>query len=229
MKPVRRSNLASGSDTESGAVGFVLAGGNSSRMGTDKATVLFAGRPLVACAVSLLLEAGLAPSIAGARSALEEFAPVVEDTAPGLGPLGGICSALASTTADWAVFIPVDLPLLPASLLAFIVQNARTADAHVTLCSAGGFVQSLPVVLRRDLLPLLHRELESGRSGCLSAFKAAAAGLGQSVNVLSVESLVQSGQITDPCRLPAADWFMNVNASEDLKCAEAVRLKEPVS
>ena len=100
------------------AVGFVLAGGQSSRMGQDKALLLFAGRPLVAHALSIFSRAGIAASIAGvrssARTALEAFAPVVEDAEPGLGPLAGICAALASTSARYAVFLPVDLPLLPS-------------------------------------------------------------------------------------------------------------------
>ncbi len=202
------------------AVGFVLAGGNSSRMGTDKALVRFAGRPLVAHAVSLLREAGFIACIAGARSELAEFAPVVEDSQPGMGPLEGICAALASTPASWAIFIPVDLPLLPASLLVFLLHHAQTTSAAVTLCSINGFVESFPVVLRRETLPLLKSELESGRGGCYSAFKAAAASMGELVNVLPVEFLVQSGHVDHADGLPAVRWFMNVNDPEELWRAE---------
>jgi len=229
LKPMGGLHPGTESETEPDAAGFVLAGGDSSRMGTDKALVLFTGRPLAARAVSVLREAGLTASIAGARSELASFAPVVEDSKPGLGPLGGVCSALASTAAGWAVFIPVDLPLLPASLLAFMLRDARTTDAVVTLCSLNGFVQSFPVVLRREALPLLKRELVAGRGGCFSAFKVAAVDLGQSVNVLPVELLVNSGQVTDPCGLQAVDWFLNVNAEEDLKRAGVIRLKASVS
>lgn len=207
------------------AAGFVLAGGRSSRMGADKALVQLSGKPLVVRAVSVLLEAGLTASIAGARSPLAAFAPVVEDSQPGLGPLGGICAALASTSADLAAFLPVDLPLLPASLLVFLLHHARTTDAAVTLCSVNGFAQSFPVVLRRETLPLLQTELEAGRCGCYSAFQAAASNLGQPVSALPVELLTQSGHITHPDGLPAAWWFLNVNAPKDLRRAEDVRSK----
>lgn len=209
--------------TQADAAGFVLAGGRSSRMGADKALVMFAGQPLAARAVSVLREAGLTASIAGARSPLAAFAPVVEDLKPDMGPLGGICAALASTTAELAVLLPVDLPLLPASLLVFLLHHARITGAAVTLCSVNGFVQSFPAVLRREILPLLQSELEAGRGGCYSAFQAAAASLGQPVSVLPVESVVQSGHIVHPENLPAARWFLNVNTPADLWRAETHR------
>ena len=103
------------------AAGFVLAGGQSRRMGTEKSLLDFGGRPLIAHAVGILAAAGLPVSIAGAhaeaRSRLEPYAPLIPDTEPGLGPLGGICTALASTTAAYGVFLPVDVPLLPGSLI----------------------------------------------------------------------------------------------------------------
>src|SRR5262249_15063317 len=100
------------------AVGLVLAGGQPRRMGTDKALVEFGGRPLVAHAVGILEAVGLKVFIAGARadarSRLASYAPVIPDREEGLGPLGGICSAFASTSAAWGVFLPVDIPLLPS-------------------------------------------------------------------------------------------------------------------
>jgi molybdopterin-guanine dinucleotide biosynthesis protein A len=206
---------------KSDAMGFVLAGGRSTRMGTDKALELFAGQPLVARAVSLLHEARLSASIAGARSPLAPFAPVIEDSQPDQGPLGGICAALASTSAAHAVFLPVDLPLLPASLLVFMLHHARTTGAAVTLCSVNGFAQAFPDVLRRETLPLLQSELDSGRGGCFSAFEAVSKKLGQAVSVLPVESLVQAGHVSHPDGLPAARWFLNVNAHVDLRRAES--------
>ena len=136
------------------AAGFVLAGGQSSRMGQDKALLLFAGRPLVAHALSILTQAGLPASIAGARpsarTALESFAPVVEDPESGLGPLAGICAALASTSARYAVFLPVDLPLLPPALIGFLLHHARITGRAVTVPAVAGFNQTFPAVLDRQ-------------------------------------------------------------------------------
>ena len=107
------------------AAGFVLAGGQSSRMGRDKALVHLAGKPLIEHALGILLNAGLPAAIAGGKPALAAFAPLVEDRHSAQGPLGGICAALAATHARFAVFLPVDLPLIPASHYIYLGDTAR--------------------------------------------------------------------------------------------------------
>jgi len=203
----------------SDAAGFVLAGGASSRMGTDKSLALLAGKPLIEHSLAILHKAGLVPAIAGARSSLESIAPVVPDPAPDLGPLGGVCAALASTSARWAVFLSVDLPLIPASLIAHLLRHARITGAAVTLASASGFPQTFPAVIDRASLPGLSAELGAGRTGCFSAFQSASAGLKSPPAILPVEFLAQAGQAAHPAGLPAALWFLNVNTPADLERA----------
>jgi molybdenum cofactor guanylyltransferase len=207
-------------ETAEDAVGFVLAGGRSSRMGADKALVRLAGQPLVAHSLRILREAALTVSIAGGKPGLAAYAPLVEDRQHGLGPLSGICNALASTTAHWAVFTSVDLPLLPGSLVAWLLHHARIAGSAVTVPSVNGFAQTFPAVVARRALPVLERELAAGRGGCFAAFDAAASSMGEAVTVIEVEMLVQSGQATHPLDLPAARWFLNVNTEQDLRRAE---------
>lgn len=195
-------------------------------MGAEKALVEFRGRPLVENALEILSSAGLTASIAGANSAsakstLEAFAPVLPDLEPGLGPLGGICAAMASSLARWSVFVPVDMPLLPASLVEFVVNHALVTGSVVTIASVTNFAQTFPVVLERSVLPALQSELDSGRRGCFSAFQGTAASLGKKVTVVASELLAQSGQVTHPDGLPPACWFMNVNSLEDLRRAQA--------
>ena len=222
------------------AAGFVLAGGQSSRMGRDKALLFFGGQPLVAHALSILREAGVSASIAGvpadsstsagrmagagpsSRASLEAFAPVVEDPHPNLGPLAGICAALASTHARHAIFVPVDLPFLPSSLLVFLLHHARITGRAATVASVNGFDQTFPAVLSREALPALQSELAAGRSGCFSAFQAAAASLGEPISQVAVELVAQSGHVAHPRGLPAAHWFLNLNSSADLERAQAL-------
>lgn len=211
------------------AAGFVLAGGRSSRMGRDKALVEFGGQTLVEQAIGTLRAAGLSVSIAGtrpeARPRLESYAPVVPDAEPGLGPLGGICTALKFASAHYAVFASVDLPLLPPSLIVYLLHHARVAGTPVMVPSVSAFPQTFPVVLARDALPVIEQEVKAGRLGCYAAFEAAATALGQSVSVLPVEVLAQSGQISHPDVLPPVYWFLNINAPADLVRAASVRIR----
>jgi len=167
-----------------------------------------------------LHQAGLQATIAGARSPLAEFAPVIEDSELDRGPLVGICEALAASTARWAVFLPVDLPLLPVSLVLYLLHHARITGAAATLASLNGFAQTFPAVIDRAALPVLESELNAGCGGCFSAFQAAADRLGRPMPVLAVEGLVQCGAVAHPAGLPAIRWFLNLNSSEQLHRAE---------
>ncbi len=209
---------------ENHVAAFVLAGGESSRMGRDKALVPFAGQPLIVRALATLRCAGFNPAIAGARTSLESYAPVIHDLAAnaGSGPLAGICAALDSTTARWSVFLPVDLPLLPASLLVWLVRRAQLTGEPISLVSVNGFRQTFPAVLDRSVLPLLQAELKSGRKGCLAAFRSASSALGRRLLAVPAEFLVQSGHVAHPAALLPFRWFLNVNTPADLHRAEAL-------
>ena len=218
-------------EPDPGAAGFVLAGGQSTRMGIDKALVELAGKPLVAHTVDVLRDAGLAGSIVGARSDLGAFAPVIPDVAVGLGPLSGICAALASPkfqecNAEYGVFLSVDLPLIPSSLIDYLLRHARITGRVVTLSSVNGFAQTFPVVLDRKALPALEAELRCGRGGCFRAFESASRSLGQALTVLPAEILAQSGQVVHRAALPPIRWFANLNAPADLLRAEALMVAD---
>jgi molybdopterin-guanine dinucleotide biosynthesis protein A len=216
-----------GAGLDEDAAGFVLAGGQSRRMGAEKSLVEIGGRPLIAHAVGILAAAGLPVFIAGAReearSRLEPYAPVIPDHEPGLGPLGGICTALAATTAEYGVFLPVDVPLLPSSLVAYLIRHAAISEAAVTLASVNGFAQTFPAVISRRALAALERELEGRRLGCLASFEAAAVELGESMSVIAAEVLVQAGQVSHPEALPVVRWFLNLNTEQDLRLASSRR------
>lgn len=191
-------------------------------MGTDKALVSLAGKPLIERSLAILRRAGLPAAIAGARSRLAGFAPVVEDRAQGLGPLSGVCAALASTTPSWAVILSIDLPLVPASLLAYMLHHAQIANPAAVTPSVSGFAQTFPAVVARAALPVLEQELEAGRCGSFAAFKAACDRLSRPMAVLPVEMLAQSGHATDARGLPPASWFLNINSPADLARAQRV-------
>lgn len=205
--------------TRPDAAGFVLAGGRSSRMGADKALLKLCGQPLIELALTVLRGADLQVAIAGAKAALERFAPVIADEEADRGPLGGICAALAATTAPWAVFLPVDLPLMPPALIGWLLDRAQEGDAAAAVCSVGGRAETFPAVVDRDALPVLRQELENGRGGCIAGFRAAAAALHRPFLVLPVEGAIASETVKLTRDGTPNRWFLNANTPEDLRRA----------
>lgn len=143
---------------------FVLAGGKSSRMGADKALLEVAGKTLLQRTLELARAVSEDVRIVGARAKFKEFAPVVEDKYSNRGPLGGIHSALASTTSDCNLILAVDLPFLEKRFLQHLVTEALASDAVVTLPRAGGGLQPLCAVYRREFAVLAEQALAAGRN-----------------------------------------------------------------
>lgn len=198
------------------AAGFILAGGRSSRMGTDKALVLFEGQPLVQVALRAFVEAGIPARIAGSRSGLSTFAEEIPDTFQGSGPLGGVHAALAASNAPWNLFLPVDMPLMPSSLLRCLVERARLTDAPITAAKLNGSLQPFPVVLSRSVLGFVEQRLQIGQTACHLAWKTISAELESSLDAVSVESLIQCGQCSHSAGLLPVFWFQSANTPAEL-------------
>ena len=116
--------------------GFVLAGGKSSRMGSDKASLEIAGVSLIARAVRLLESVTGNPTIIASTSRYRSLgAPIVADGWPGSGPLGGIATVFRVSKTPWNLIIACDLPYLTKAWLDFLIGRAlkSTAEAVVPL------------------------------------------------------------------------------------------------
>ena len=108
-------------------------------MGQDKALLQVAGRSLLELALDKLRSIGVAaPRIAAARTDLSSHAPVVPDLHPGCGPLSGIEAALAASSQPLNLFLPVDMPLLPARFLNWMLLRAEITGALVTVPRING-------------------------------------------------------------------------------------------
>jgi len=98
----------------------ILAGGQSRRMGQDKARLEVDGQPLLARALAKLREMGAQQTFISGRADRDDAAlgcPVLLDREPGLGPLGGIERALQTATSPLVLVLAVDLPHVTISFL----------------------------------------------------------------------------------------------------------------
>ncbi len=121
------------------AVGFVVAGGESRRMGADKALLAWGGSTLLDDALGRLRAVSDDVRIlsGGQRRYADRGAPVHPDGRSGLGPLGGLATALAVAAPRPVLFLAVDLPFVPVALLEALVARLGGADAVVPVGDSG--------------------------------------------------------------------------------------------
>jgi molybdopterin-guanine dinucleotide biosynthesis protein A len=194
--------------------GYVLAGGRSSRMGTDKALLELAGKPLIQRAVDTLSQVCSDVHILSNRPELSSFAPLVPDIHPGCGPLGGIEAALLHTTAAWSLFLAVDMPFVPADLLQTWVQEILTIkSARAALFTVEGRPQPALCLLHHELAPFIQHKIEQQEFKLLPALEGAARSLASQLGARLDEVMVVR---------PATDatWFANLNTPEEFAIAE---------
>ena len=150
--------------------GFVLAGGRSSRMRTDKAFLQIEGRTLLVRALELLRALTPLVSIVGPATKFTAYGPVIEDLYSDRGPLAGIHAALLSSTTDLNVILAVDLPSVTEQLLRFLVEQARATTALVTVPRILGGYQPLCAVYRRGFAAVAQAALDAGNNKIDSLF-----------------------------------------------------------
>jgi molybdopterin-guanine dinucleotide biosynthesis protein A len=102
----------------------VIAGGTSSRMGTDKSFVPLLGRPMIAHVLAKIGHLGQDKTIL-ITNRPGDYAhlglPTFQDVIPGKGALGGIHSALEHSQSDYVLTLACDMPFLNPDLLLYMI------------------------------------------------------------------------------------------------------------
>jgi len=112
---------------------IVLAGGKSSRMGTDKGLVEFEGHPLVTYVIHQLQKITSRIFIITQHGAYEQFnLPCYPDIYAEKGPLAGIYTGLHYSQTDKNLVVGCDMPFLTTDLLTALVNAAGKEDALIT-------------------------------------------------------------------------------------------------
>ena len=106
----------------------ILAGGESRRMGRDKAWLEVGGQPLITRSLSALHASGVQEVFISGRAGTDYSAlpcPVLFDLEPGCGPLGGIERGLAAATAPLLLVLAVDLPHMTSAFLLKLAEQCN--------------------------------------------------------------------------------------------------------
>lgn len=133
-------------------------------MGAEKAFLHLGDSTLLERTLELARSVAEDVRIVGAWEKFQTLAPVVEDTYPERGPLGGIHAALSTTHSEFNLILAVDLPFLEKRFLEYLVADAHATNATVTVPRAAGGLQPLCAVYRREFRVLAEEALAAGRN-----------------------------------------------------------------
>ncbi|OGW35129.1 MAG: hypothetical protein A2010_04645 [Nitrospirae bacterium GWD2_57_9] len=151
--------------------GIVLAGGESRRMGRDKAFLTINGRPMIECVISVLRE--VTEHIIVVTNTPEAYAGHdVEITTDAFGQRGsivGVYSGLLRSRDEYNIVVACDMPFLNSGLIRYM-SGLATAEYDVVLPKIGEFVEPLHAVYGRGLLPVFEERIRNGHKRIMSAF-----------------------------------------------------------
>ncbi len=175
-------------------------------MGTDKAFLMFRGKPLVEHSLTVMRQVCASVAVVGDPNKFSRYAPCVADVFPGCGPLGGIHAGLRQSSSELNLFLAVDMPFVPSDLLAFLLANAEQSDAVVVVPRTSRGLQPLCAIYRRSFAETAEAFLRAGK------YKIDAAFAGLPVRAIGEAELAAHGF--------SERSFFNVNTPEDLRRAE---------
>lgn len=195
--------------------GYILAGGESARMGADKGGLEISGIPMVVRTAQLLgplvsKRTGVtlvAPSGRYTQTGL----PSIPDDRPGQGPLGGIATALRVSPCPWNIIVGCDLPYLTQEWLGFLIGRAVASHSDIVFAETSNGPEPLCAMYHKRCEPSFLAALAKGTRKITEAF------VGREVETISAEEWApfDSGGLL----------FKNVNTPEDFEDAKA-RLRE---
>ena len=182
---------------------FILAGGASSRMGTDKSQLLLEDQTFVERIAATLQTVTDTIRLVGSseNSTVDSTLPSVHDVYPRWGALGGLHAALTACHREWAIVVACDLPFVTAELFRRLAELRADHDTVVPM-QPDGRPQPLAALYRAKPCAARATELiEAGRRRPLDLL--------QTVNTRWVE-FAEIANLTQ-----AERFFVNINTPED--------------
>ncbi len=189
----------------------IQAGGESRRMGQDKALVPFMGRALIERVIERM--DSLAGEILITTNHPQALAflgfPCFPDILPGKGALGGLYTALSVARYDSVAVVACDMPFANAQLLAALAEAISSEQADAAVPQAEKGYEPFHAVYRRSTcLPAISEAIEKGETRLISWFPHA------KVIRFSPQQITRYD--------PQGRAFFNVNTAEDLAQAVAI-------
>ncbi len=149
----------------------ILAGGQSRRMGRNKALISVAGKTILAHVVDEL--APLSDDLFLVTNTPETYRtfnlPMVGDIIPNMAALGGIFTAISHAKHDWVFVVACDMPLLEARVINGMATHQQGVDI-VTPC-LDGHPDALHTFYNKRCLPAVKNQLSNRRLKVIEFFE----------------------------------------------------------
>ena len=141
--------------------GFILVGGASSRMGVNKALLEISGASLLHRTARLLQPLVTDVTVIGPPECYSQMGlRILPDDRPGLGPLGGMATALRVSSSPWNLIVGCDLPYLTGEWLHFLLRRALASSADALLPETARGPEPLCAIYHRRCLASILAAIE---------------------------------------------------------------------
>jgi molybdopterin-guanine dinucleotide biosynthesis protein A len=128
---------------------YILAGGKSSRMGTDKGLLLFEGKAMIQYVIEQLQPIFSKLVIVSNNPEYEKFGlEVIPDLIKDIGPAGGIYTALNHSDTQLNFIVSCDMPFITKEAIKFIIKN--TNESQIVLLENQGKLEPLFGIYAKD-------------------------------------------------------------------------------
>src|SRR5690554_1840052 len=122
---------------------FILAGGKSSRMGSDKGLLSVNGMTMTEHLIKTLNQLEIKTNIISGNKAYQQFGlTVVPDVIPDKGPLGGLYTALKRTRAQSVLLLSCDMPFIGVDTFQYLLLNS--SSQNITVFKNNEYLQPMP-------------------------------------------------------------------------------------
>lgn len=148
-------------ENKSDITGFILAGGKSRRMGTNKAFLMFQNVPLLKHMIMLIEPVCHEVFVSGRATGYDVFnVPIIPDLFSDCGPIAGIYSSLNHSESDWNLLVSVDVPFVNEELFRHLILHSGESDCIIPKHASG--VEPLVGLYHRRILPVVEEMIGNG-------------------------------------------------------------------
>lgn len=143
----------------------IIAGGQSRRMGRDKAFVELGGKPLIEHVIGRSADLGQAETILITNKPAQYARlglPMRRDILPNKGSLGGIFTALMNAKSPNVLVLACDMPFVNSSLLRYMIEQMDEA-IDIVAPTVDGYPQGLHAIYKKTCIESIARQLAADR------------------------------------------------------------------